>query len=223
MAQRTALFDLDGTLTDPQTGITRCIAHALAELDEPVPDSAALRDWIGAPLHRTFQDHLGSRDRADEALRLYRDRFSTLGLFENILFDGMTDALAAIRARWDRLYVVTSKPRPFAERIIDHFNLAGFFAGIYGSELDGRFAEKTDLMGHVLTQESVDAAGAVMIGDRRYDIAAAAAHDVRSVGVLWGFGDRSELEAAGADAICSQVAELPGVLFAIDSDSCSQL
>ena len=188
MVRRTALFDLDGTLTDPQTGITRCIAHALAELDEPVPDSSALCDWIGAPLHQTFQHHLGSRDRADEALRFYRERFSTIGLFENVVFDRMTDTLAAIRDHWDRLYVVTSKPRPFAQRIIDHFDLTDFFDGVYGSELDGRFAEKTDLMGYVLKHESVDAAGAVMIGDRRYDIAAAAAHDVRSVGVLWGFG-----------------------------------
>ncbi len=223
MVRRTALFDLDGTLTDPQTGITRCIAHALAELDEPVPNQSELCDWIGAPLHRTFEDHLGSRDRADEALRLYRDRFSAIGLFENDLFDGMIDALTAIRDQWDRLYVVTSKPRPFAERIIDYFNLTNFFEGIYGSELDGRYAEKTELMAHALQQETVDTAAAVMIGDRRYDIAAATAHDIRSIGVLWGFGDRTELESAGADAICTLVPELPGALFAIDSESCADL
>ena len=196
MAQRTALFDLDGTLTDPQAGITRCIAHALAGLDAPVPDQTALRDWIGAPLHRTFHEYLGSRSRADEALRLYRDRFSTIGLFENEIFAGMTDALAAVRDRCDRLFVVTSKPRPFAERIIEHFALTTFFDDVYGSELDGRFAEKPDLLAHVLQRETIDAADATMIGDRRYDIVAAAAHGVRSIGVLWGFGDRSELEAA---------------------------
>ncbi len=218
MANRTALFDLDGTLTDPQTGITSCIAHALTRLGEPVPDMPALRDWIGAPLHRAFHEHLGSQSRADEALRHYRDRFSSIGLFENELFAGMTDALAAVRDRWDRLFVVTSKPRPFAEQIIEHFALTTYFDDVYGSELDGRFAEKTDLLAHVLERETIDAAGATMIGDRRYDILAAAAHGVRSIGVLWGFGDRAELESAGADAICSAVPELPGVLVALDSE-----
>ena len=218
MADRVALFDLDGTLTDPQTGITTCIAHALRRLDEAIPDSVTLRDWIGAPLHRTFAEYLGSEDRADAALQLYRERFSSVGLFENELFDGMVQSLADIRDRCDRLFVVTSKPRPFAERIIQHFALGTYFDGVYGSELDGRFAEKPDLLGHVLNRETIPAAQATMIGDRRYDITAATAHGVRSIGVLWGFGDRAELEAAGADAICAEVKQLPAVLFALDSE-----
>ena len=214
MASYTALFDLDGTLTDPQVGITTCIAHALSSLGEPVPGIEELRDWIGAPLHETFSRHLGSDDRADEALRLYRARFSTKGLFENEPYAGISAALEAIAERADRLFVVTSKPRPFAEQIIEHFELAGFFERVYGSELDGRFARKTDLMEHVLARESIDASRAVMVGDRRYDIDAARAHRVHSIGVLWGFGDRPELQEAGADAICADVPALPAAVLA---------
>ena len=213
MAEHTALFDLDGTLTDPQVGITTCIAHALSSLGEPVPEIDELRDWIGAPLHETFSGHLGSDERADHALQLYRARFSTKGLFENEPYEGISSALEAIAERVERLIVVTSKPRPFAEQILDHFELAGFFQRVYGSELDGRFTRKTELMEHVLAEESIDAARAVMVGDRRYDIDAAKAHRVRSIGVLWGFGDLSELEEAGADAICVAVPELPAAIF----------
>ncbi|MEM9208100.1 MAG: HAD hydrolase-like protein [Pseudomonadota bacterium] len=218
MTLQAVCFDLDGTLTDPQVGITRCIAHALQQLREPVPEIAILKDWIGAPLHRTFQNYLGSSARADEALRLYRDRFKTAGMFENELFDGMHNALGAVRERADSLFVVTSKPRPFAEQIVQHFGLVDYFDGVYGSEFDGRFAEKPALLAHVVAREAFDVASAAMVGDRRYDICAAAAHGIRSVGVLWGFGERDELEAAGADALCDVVLELPGVLFALDSE-----
>ena len=213
MAMHTALFDLDGTLTDPQVGITTCIAHALSSLGEPVPGIDELRDWIGAPLHEMFSRHLGSDDRADQALHLYRERFSTKGLFENEPYEGISSALEAIAERVGRLIVVTSKPRPFAEQILDHFELASFFQRVYGSELDGRFTRKTELMEYVLAEESIDAARAVMVGDRRHDIDAAKTHRVRSIGVLWGFGDVSELEEAGADAICVAVPELPAAIF----------
>jgi len=204
-----ALFDLDGTLTDPESGITRSIAHALDGLGAEVPGVEALRRWIGPPLHRSFADYLGSAERADDALRLYRERFSTVGLYENEVYEGIVEALNTIGQSTARMLVVTSKPTVFARKIIDHFELDAYFDAVHGSELDGTHGDKTELLAHVLDAEKVAPHAATMIGDRRYDMAAAKQHDVRGIGVLWGFGDRDELAAAGADHICVSVSELP--------------
>lgn len=203
------LFDLDGTLSDPFVGITACIRYALDAMGQPVPDDRELRRWIGPPLLGLFRDHLGSTPAAEEALRRYRERFSTKGLFENELYPGMKDTLSSLRPDVGRMYVVTSKPGVFAKRIIDHFGLAEYFNAVHGSELDGRRADKAELIGYVLHRESLVPEHTVMVGDRSHDIRGAAKNAIRSIGVLWGFGSREELENAGATRICEAVAELP--------------
>lgn len=205
MTSITALFDLDGTLTDPEVGITTCIAYGLERLGAKVPPQSELRDWIGAPLQATLFDHLGSRALADRALAYYRERFVRTGMFENEPYDGMHEALAAVRARCDRLVVVTSKPTVFAEKIVRHFGMDGYFEAVHGSELDGRHTDKGELVAHVADRHGLDAGRSVMIGDRRYDIEAARRNGLKSLGVLWGFGSRDELESAGADAVCDRV------------------
>ena len=212
MTLRTGLFDLDGTLTDPELGITNCIAFALRELGAPVPPQAELRGWIGAPLQATFADFLGSDSLSEDALALYRSRFTDTGLFENTPYAGIHETLAALRPTFESFLVVTSKPTVFARRIIEHFDLDRFFDEVYGSELDGRFTNKVDLMGHVIETRQLQPPSAVMVGDRRFDVQAARQHGVRAVGVLWGFGDREELETAGADAICKTVTDLPATI-----------
>ncbi len=211
---RAALFDLDGTLTDPGTGINACIRHALDAIGMPVPSTAELRAWIGPPLLDSFRDHLGSRSLADDALRRYRDRYSRIGMFENEPYPGIDEALATIASRIDVMLVVTSKPRVFASTIVEHFGLDRYFAGVYGSELDGSLTDKRELIGQALRSESLAAEAAVMIGDRRHDVVGAQANSVASIGVLWGYGSRRELEAAGAGRMCSSVAALPRCLFA---------
>lgn len=202
------LFDLDGTLTNPRRGITACIRYALEALDEPIPGDTELDQWIGPPLHHSFLSVLGHPDRADQAVALYRDRFATLGLYENQVYFGIPDALSMLTAAGHTLWVCTSKPQPFAVKIIRHFQLASFFSGIYGSELNGTRANKSDLINHVLQTESIAPATAVMIGDRAYDIIGAKENDVPSIGVLWGFGAAAELSQAGAIALCSSPADL---------------
>lgn len=208
------LFDLDGTLTNPRAGITACIRHALEALDRPVPGDDELDGWIGPPLLESFTQHIASPQLAAEALRLYRERFSTVGLYENELYPGIVASLDAIAGDADRLFVATSKPRVYAQPIVEHFGLGGFFANVYGSELDGRHADKHDLIAHLLDVEGVIASDALMVGDRRHDIEGAAANGVASVAALWGFGSRDELEEAGPTHFCASVRELPAVLAA---------
>jgi len=144
----------------------------------------------------------GDNDRVEQAVRLYRERFTAKGMFENSVYPGIVDALAELRDYGVQLFVATSKPRGFAERIVEHFELGRFFSNVYGSELSGANADKKDLLGHVLRAESLPPANTVMVGDRSYDILGARANSLFSVGVLWGYGSREELVAAGAGALC---------------------
>jgi len=206
------LFDLDGTLTDNFEGIANCLRYALARLDAPAPDAATLRTCVGPPLRETLPRLLGCHDAAmtARALALYRERFADVGWRENAVYPGIVSALAAL-AREDRpMLVCTAKPQRYAERIVAHFGLGDFFAGVYGPALDGTLDDKSELLAHLLAREDLAAATCRMIGDRHHDVRAAHHNGVGAIGVLWGYGTRTELEEAGADVI----AEAPGDLAA---------
>lgn len=204
------LLDLDGTLTDPQAGILACLRHALATLQQPIPDDYRLRQLIGPPLREGMGHLLGRLPEdplVEAAITAYRDRFSTVGLFENRLYDGILDALAAL-APHGPMFVVTSKPRVFAERIVIHFGLDRHIQVVYGSELDDTRSDKGDLIAHVLAQTNLAATETVMVGDRRYDIIGALRHQVIPVGVLWGYGSQEELTQAGSQHLLRQPSDL---------------
>jgi phosphoglycolate phosphatase len=200
------LFDLDGTLTDPRPGFVRSIRHALARLGRPCPPNDALASFIGPPLRGTFATLLGTADRGlvEQAMSLYRERYAEVGLYENSVYDGVAEMLETVRGRGSALFVATSKPRVYAERIVKHFGLDRHFAGVYGAELGGRFDDKAALLTHLLATERTAASTAVMVGDRATDVASAGLNGIRSVGVLWGYGPEAELVAAGADVLCAR-------------------
>ena len=203
-------FDLDGTLTDPREGITRCIQHALDGLGRAIWPADALRRFIGPPLQVAFAEMLETDDAATiaRAVALYRTRFEATGMFENRLHDGVAEGLTTLQGFGCPMWVVTSKPEVYARRIVEHFNIDQYFRVVYGPDLDGTRADKAELIAYVLAQEGVRPADVWMIGDRSHDIVGARANGVPSVGVLWGYGSRAELEASGADAIVASVAEL---------------
>jgi phosphoglycolate phosphatase len=204
------LFDLDGTLTDPEIGITRCIQHALASLSRPVPSTESLRHYIGPPLQASFAELLETEEEAmvAEAIRLYRERFVTTGMFENSVYPEIPAALESLRQEGHRLWVATSKPHVYAREIVRHFGLAEFFESVYGSELSGVNAEKASLIREILAQEGLVPEDTWMVGDRAHDVVGARANGIEAVGVLWGYGHPRELEAAGADRIVASLAEL---------------
>ena len=203
-------FDLDGTLTDPYEGITRCISHALCMLDRPSPPRMNLRWCIGPPLKNSFAKLLNSDDDslAEKALAFYRERFSSVGLFENEVYRDIPEALTALQQMGHMLYVATSKPTIYAKQIIKHFCLHDHFTRIYGSELDGTRSDKTNLISHILQSELIASSDALMIGDREHDMIGAKANDVCGFGVLWGYGTLDELEVSGAHACISHPREL---------------
>lgn len=212
------LFDLDGTLTDPKIGITSCVQYALHKLGIEEPDLDKLTPFIGPPLTDSFQEFYGfDEKKAAEAIVYYRERFSTVGLFENENYPGIDKMLAHLKQAGKTLAVASSKPTVFVKKILEHFKIECYFDVIVGSELDGRRARKEEVVEEALRQLRQAAAiqdndRIVMIGDRKFDIQGAKLSNLVSVGVSFGYALPGELEGAGADYIVDTVAELEELL-----------
>jgi phosphoglycolate phosphatase len=202
MARSSLLFDLDGTLTDPKEGIVRSIRYALELLGKPQDQETDFTWCIGPPLQQSFARILGEdqRDLVSEAVSYYRQRYGSVGMFENKVYPGIAECLCDLSRDFD-LYVATSKPHIFARTILDHFRLSEPFRAIYGAELDGTHSDKADLVRHILARESLDPRTTFMIGDRMHDIVGARKNGVAAFGVAWGYGSVEELTDAGAERI----------------------
>ena len=206
-----ALFDLDGTLTDPAPGITRCIAYALTKMGvRPPKDLSELEIFIGPPLVDKLCEVYGfSRADGERALAYYRERFGSVGLFENRVYDGIPALLSRLCARGIRPILATSKPEPYAVKILEHFGLAGYFAFVGGNDMAESRADKAAVIAFIRSRfPDLSPQNAVMVGDRSYDIEGAHAHALPAVGVLWGFAKPGELQAAGADYMAESVPAL---------------
>lgn len=204
------LFDLDGTVTDPKTGITKSIAYALEHFGITVEDLDELTKCIGPPLKESFMQYYGFNElEADRAIAKYREYFGTTGLYENAVYAGMEHLLKTLADRDKTLMIATSKPTVYAVKILEHFGLMRYFQFISGSELDGTRTKKSEVIAHALEQNAVtDLSGVVMVGDRKHDILGAKEIGIASVGVLYGYGSLSELQNSGADFIAEGVGDL---------------
>ena len=204
---RYILFDLDGTLTDPAEGITNSVAYALRRYGIEVEDTSELNCFIGPPLTDSFERFYGfSHEKAVEAVEVYREYFRPTGIFENKVYDGIPELLSRLKAEGKKVIMATSKPEVFARRIAEHFSFDGYFDLIAGSTLDGSRVKKHDVIENAIERfEIADRSQCVMIGDRLHDIEGAKASSIKSIGVLWGYGSREELEGCGADYICESV------------------
>jgi phosphoglycolate phosphatase len=204
------LVDLDGTLVDPKPGLIGSIQYALTKVGHPVPPAEELLWMIGPPFRVSFPKLLGSAERVEEAIAYYRESYISGAMFDAVVYDGMPEALAALRAAGHRLIVATSKPHYYARPIVQHFGLNVHFHAVHGPELDGTNDHKADLIAHILRHEAVDPAAAIMVGDREYDVTAAGHNGMRAIGVRWGYGSITEL--AGAAALCNAPLELAAVV-----------
>ncbi|MBU2678159.1 MAG: HAD hydrolase-like protein [Gammaproteobacteria bacterium] len=204
-------FDLDGTLTDPYEGITKCILYALDELGFPHPSDDYLYSCIGPPLYDTFPEMVGE-ELTLQAIDLYRERFVDVGWQENVPYEGILDALQTIRDAGHTLFVATSKPRVHARRIVDHFGMGAFIETVYGCELDGTRSNKVELLEFAIADNPGDVAR-TMVGDRKHDLIGAVANRMRPIGVSYGYGSVDELTTAGAIGIAGTPLQLPEVVL----------
>jgi len=204
------LLDLDGTLTDSQPGIAASCLAMLRALGHRPNEALDVKRFIGPPLEEVVRFLLQpyGDDRVDEAVLAYRQHYGESGLLRSELYPGVGDALREMREAGLRLYLATSKRELFARRILQHLELAPYFDGIYGSLPGGELDHKPELLAHILSEQNIRASRSLMVGDRRHDIAGAHAVGVRSLGVLWGYGSRDELETAGADQLVESTSDL---------------
>lgn len=206
---KNVLFDLDGTLTDPAEGITNALMHAQRRLGMAVSPREALYVFIGPPLIETFMSEWGlTRAESEQALVYYREHFSTKGLFENVPYEGIGQALAELKEAGLRLFVATSKPEPLSLRILEHFDLLPYFEAVAGSTMDEQRTKKGEVIAYALQTFHLDPAETVMVGDRKHDVIGARENGLPCLGVLYGYGSREELTEAGAAALAADVGEL---------------
>lgn len=210
------LLDLDGTLIDSEPGILASCEAALRALGHPA-GAHDIKAYIGPPLEEMIASLLGARgdDRVAEGVAAYRAYYGETGLFDCAPYPGIADAIQTLADTGARLFVATSKRQDFARRILERIDLARFFETVYGSVPGGALDEKPRLLAHIVAERAIDPARAVMVGDRHYDIAGARANAMRGLGVLWGYGDRAELEAAGADGFAEQPSDLAGAVASV--------
>lgn len=203
MKYKYIFLDLDGTLTDPKEGITNCIKYALSKLGIPEPSQAELNKYIGPPLYVSFTQYNGLSDSdAKRAIGYYRERFASVGIFENRVLDGAEELLQKLTDSSRICVVATSKPRVYADRIVKKFRLRPYLKMVSGAELDGTRDNKNEVIEYAIEKLGIkDRSKILMVGDRHQDIDGAKACGIDSCGVRFGYAEPNELEKAGADYI----------------------
>jgi len=207
---KSVIFDLDGTITDSASGIINSVQYALKKMGIIEKNKDSLMAFVGPPLHESFQSYYNMSEKDSFiAVDYYREYYSERGIFENILYDGIVELLEDLFPI--PLYIATSKPLFYAEKIIKHFDLSKFFTFIAGSNMDGTRTDKKDIIRFLLTEKRVSYP--VMVGDRKHDIIGAQKNGLHSAGVLYGYGTEEELKEAEADFIISNVSSLSDFLM----------
>ena len=203
-------FDLDGTLTDPAQGITNSFIHALKYFGIEIPTYEKLCTFIGPPLVDTFKTQFGFDDeKAALGVKKYREYFAEKGLLENYVYDGIPEILSTLKTNGHKLVVATSKPEEYSIRILEHFDLAKYFEHICGSNMNETRSKKDEVIAYAIETCNInDKSNILMIGDRMHDIIGAQKNNIKSCGVLYGYGNLEELQNAGANYIVKSVNDL---------------
>ncbi len=205
-------FDLDGTLTDPGIGITNSVAYALSKWNIEVADRSELYKFIGPPLLDSFSEYYGfSPEQAQEALKYYREYFRSKGIYENEVYPGVVEMLESLKSSGKKIVLATSKPEDFAVIILKHFDLYPYFDFVAGATMDEKRTKKGDVIAYALESCGITEANlknVIMVGDRKHDVLGAKENNLDCIGVLFGYGDREELENAGAKFIAEKVEDI---------------
>lgn len=211
---QTILFDLDGTVADSGLGITNSVIYALKKYNIEVRERSDVYYFIGPPLHESFQKALNcSEEEAMKAVAYYREYYSDRGIFENEIYPGVPQLLKTLHDAGKNVVLATSKPELYAKRILEHFDLAQYFAAAAGANMDGTRTKKAEVIRYAMGLCGAEPGSTIIVGDREHDILGAKATGIRSCGVLWGYGSRQELKDAGADYIVHTAEEAEKLLL----------
>lgn len=210
------LMDLDGTISNPQVGVTKAVAYALKSYGIIENDSSKLCKFIGPPLTDSFQQYYDFTEvQSKEAILKFREYYSDIGIYENLLYDGIENLLLQITAAGANVILATSKPEIYAKMILKRFNIHKYFKFVSGSNMDLSRYNKSEVIAYALKTTNINVNETVMIGDREHDILGAKKNNIDSIGVLYGFGDKEELTLAGATYITHSVDTLTKLLLSM--------
>ena len=209
---KNVLFDLDGTLTDPKEGISNGFIYALDKYNIKVSEKEKLYSFIGPPLFDTFKTFGFTDEVAIEAVAHFRKYYNEVGKLENEVYENIHTMLETLKSRGFKLAVATSKPTVFSVEILKHFGLDKYFDFISGASFDGSLMHKGDIIKVALDTLELNPSETIMIGDRKHDILGAKEHNLDSVGVLYGFGNKEEFIKAGATFIVEEVLDILEIL-----------
>lgn len=220
MGYQYLLFDLDGTIVESGPGIIGAVSYALEKMGCKITDQEGLKKFIGPPLMDSMKEYYGMTDKeAAKAVAYYREYYADKGIFESSVYEGFLEAASRLKAAGKVLAVATSKPEKYAGRIAEKFGFSELFQGIYGASMDGKLVKKDDVIRYALRSLGISSGEygkVLMIGDRRHDILGAKANGLKSMGVLYGYGCRTELEDAGADYIAGTPKAVAEQVLAMD-------
>ncbi len=208
------LFDLDGTLTDSGPGIMNGYEYALGKMDVEIPDRAFLKRFVGPPLGVSWRETLGfSEEDTQRGIAYYKEYYADKGVYENEVYPGIKELLSDLKNSGKKLYIATTKAEPMAKVVVEHFGLAEYFELVAASNTTDRI-NKIDVLKYVLETAGIqDKKQAVMVGDRHYDITGARHFGLDSIGVLYGYGNREELENAGSTFIAETVEDIAKIIL----------
>ncbi len=208
------LFDLDGTIIDSGLGITNSVTYALKKYGIEVADRTELYKFIGPPLYKSFMNFYGfSEEEAHKGVDYYREYYNEQGVYQNDVYEGIEEVLQELYKRGKKIILATSKPEYFAKKILEHIGFAKYFTFIAGSEMSHTRVDKIEVMEYAFENCGItDYSKAIMIGDREYDIVGANHFKMDSIGVLFGYGNREELENAGATHIVEKAMDVLDII-----------
>lgn len=209
------LFDLDGTLTDSGEGITKSVQYALKSFGILVDDLKELNKFIGPPLKDSFKEYYNfDEEKAQLGLVKYREYFADKGIYENKLYDGIPELLEVLKKNDKKIVLATSKPEVYARQILQYFKIDKYFDFAAGADFEETRVNKGDVIKYALQEANItDLSKVIMVGDREHDIIGAKENNIKSVGVLYGFGDVIELTQARAEYIVKDTEELLNILL----------
>lgn len=209
------LFDLDGTITDSGDGITKSVQYALKSFGISVDNLKDLNKFIGPPLKDSFKRYYNFDDeKAELGLIRYREYYADKGIYENRLYNGIADLLEKLEKNNKKIILATSKPEVYAKEILKYFKVDNYFAFVAGADFEETRVNKGDVISYALREAKIsDLSKAIMIGDREYDIIGAKENNIKSIGVLYGYGDVIELTQARADYIVKNTSELLNIIL----------
>lgn len=212
---KAVFIDLDGTITESGEGCMNAVRYMFDKAGYEERDETRIRAFVGPPIKLHLINAYGfSEEEATKIYAYYREYYLSKGIYESRLYDGIEDALRAIKSSGKALYVATSKPEVMAIPILERYGLLGLFDAVFGARHEEGVFDKTQVLEYAMRRLDGVPSGSVMVGDRSHDMLGGRAVGIDTAGVLYGYGDREELMDCGPDYLVDTAADLAVLLGA---------